>query len=165
MKYARACQDALRAGQGGLFGDVPPPPVAVEVEASPPLVRMYRQYKVLGCFVGEHPVQTLKPATLARRSHVCRDRHRMLDTPEGVLAVVFVRALRPRGFINFLTVEDETGEMEILCFREAFERNQWAMQPGMLTALQLEPRHDPSHGSSMLLLRAHKLAVMPGFAD
>jgi DNA polymerase III alpha subunit len=166
MKYAKVSQAAIRAGQGGLFDTAAEPlpvPAMIEVEPAPALERMRRQHKVLGAFVGEHPVQTLKPATLARRTHTCRERHRMLDSPEGVLAVVFVRELKPRGRITFLTVEDETGELEVLCFHEAFERNQWAIQPGMLTALQLEPRHDPSHGSSMLLLRAHKLGQMDGF--
>lgn len=166
--YGKACQAAARAGQGGLFDASPDalaPPVGIELPDWDIDTKLAFEREALGANITGHPVLQLDPKYRAFATHQCGDYERMLHAREECRLVVMVATLRVLPRIAFLSVEDETGLIEVIGFKDDVDRCYWAIQPNMLVGMRVKARHDPTRGPALMLTGAKKLGHFATAAD
>jgi error-prone DNA polymerase len=126
-------------------------------------------YDTTGISLHDHPMRHLRAALAKRRVRVARDQSRWRQGEKVVVAGVVLTRQRPstaKGIV-FITLEDETGTINLVLYSDLFERYELiARHAGMLLArgtidrrgdvvhvrvrhlerLDLPPRPDAAHG-------------------
>lgn len=147
-----------RADQGNLFGAP-----TVEELALPELPewsedeRLWRERKALGAFLTGHPVIPRREKRPGAYSHRCRESHDMLRSGGARIVVAgLVRRYDRWARIAFLTLEDETGALDVIAFNDEADRFASMLMVGAILAVKLKPRFDNDR-SSLQLIDAHRL--------
>lgn len=157
LAHLRKTAPARAAGQGGLFDAVPEQaPLAMvytRVDDWHQDTKLWHERRVLGAFVSGHPVVSRR-AKLKRFTHLCRDRYRIETTTSAwdrVVVVGLIRRFEPKGRIGFITIEDETGALDLIVFSDEMAQYAHALVENMIVAVRLKVRHDNDRMGLQLL--------------
>ncbi len=170
VRHALRLQADEAAGQHSLFGGGP----SAAGEAEPPLVHvdrwsrsetLRRERDLLGFYVSGHPLDAFSPEVRAFATA-------RLGEPEsvdpgktqrvcGIITAVQRRTSRSGRPMAFVTLEDITGQGEVICFGPPFEKHQHLLQVDELVMVIGEP----SFESGAFKIRANEILPMQHVRD
>ncbi len=150
-------------GQGSLFGAIGGGKAGIEVEdaylPSPETwtlrQTLEQEKEVLGFYVTGHPLDRYKTklyrlscrslATARNPSIIQRSERRRATVPVAVMVVTYREIITRRGSrMAFVTLEDLSGQQEVLCFARTLEQYAAVLQTGepLLVTLSAKPDRD-----------------------
>lgn len=113
--------------------------------------------RVLGAFVSGHPVDPFKIKHAGRYTHGVSQHHQMIETDGRIVVIGLVVDVIERGRIYWIKIEDETGEAEILCFSDEYERFRFALSKWDISAIGITIRRDAHRAPALQLKQATRL--------
>lgn len=160
LAHVKRTNPGRAAGQLGLFDTEAAALPPLEFAAKPDFSddeRLWFERKATGAFLSGHPVLARRAKAPARYTHRCRDRL-AIEAIEGRTARIVVAGLVRRfesiGRIAFLTLEDETGPLDVLVFGDEAERFAFCLKVNAIIAVKLNVKHDPNRGPGLVLEQA-----------
>jgi error-prone DNA polymerase len=122
---------------------------------------MVADYASIGLSLGLHPLQTIRPQLRARRYRTARELGALRDgVPVRVAGLVTLRQ-RPEtaSGVTFVTIEDESGLMNLVVWRQIAERQRRELLEAKLLGVDavLQSQHGVQH---LVARRLHDLSGM-----
>lgn len=154
-------KEADNATQGGLFGAVAQDDIKlIELPDWDADTKLHQERLALGTFVTGHPILKVAERYAGKATHTCREQGDMLRAQRHDRVVVAALLVRVEwsysGRVLFLTAEDQTGRLELVCFKDEAERFAHCLKVDMLVALKLRASHDNDR-SSLQVVDAFRL--------
>lgn len=146
------------AGQESLFGyDDAADLKMIELPDWDDDTKLYYERKALGCFLSSHPVLLCQNKWETAATHTCSKYYEMTQLPNSRIVVpAFIEKMEVRPRIAFLKVSDHTGQMDIMTFRDDYDRMAHCLRENNVVAFKLRPRYREST-ASMQFTDAHFL--------
>ena len=108
----------------GLFEETPVREPPVSLPHLPPETQLMLDYQRVGLSVDDHPLRHLRPKLRSRGYVAAVELQHVADQSYATVAGVVLSRQRPgtASGVVFITLEDETGSMNIVVFAKIFER-------------------------------------------
>lgn len=154
-------KERSEAAQGGLFGAVAQDDIKlVELPDWDHDTKLYYERHALGCFVSGHPILKVRERYAKSATHTCRERDDMLAADRRTRVVVAGLLSKAEwsasGRVLFLSIEDQTGRLELVCFKDEADRFAHCLNLNALVAVKLRARHEETR-SSLQVIEAFRL--------
>ncbi|CAM3267076.1 DNA polymerase III subunit alpha [Sporolactobacillus spathodeae] len=132
----------------------------IDVPPLSPQERMYYEKEALGMYLSEHPLARLRnqlPQALARLGSLTAWHENQKMTVAAWIETLKITRTRTGRSMAFLSLSDENGGCDAICFPAEFERWQNALKKDELVILEAKKAFNKDFDAQLIVLKAERL--------